>query len=70
MALGTAIAPVEELEPTARVEQQELDNALKCLRAYQAACKIPLLPEEEERALLEWIVKGGRLPEHLNLDEK
>lgn len=67
---GEPIHPAnDDIEAPPDTIQPEVENALRCLRSYQQACDIPLLPEEEERILLEWIVKGGRLPDHLNLDE-
>jgi|GEM_PF-2699599 len=47
-----------------------IDDALASLREYQRICGIPQLPEKEERAILEWIVNGGHLPENLKLDER
>jgi len=44
----------------------ELENALTCPRAFQQAAGIPLSSEEEERALIEWIAHGGRIPQDQN----
>jgi len=44
--------------------QDPLEVAFMYLRQYQAECGIPLLSDEEEHAILEWIVNGGHLSGH------
>jgi len=58
----------DDVEVPIPADQQEINKALRCLRDYQEICNIPPLSEKENRALLDWVLKGGRLPEHLNLD--
>lgn len=45
-------------------------EAIGYLNMHRQASGMPALSESEERAILHWIVEGGRVPDHLQLDKR